>query len=183
MKLKQMLLDNLKDHWAGCTACPISEHAKQKVFGRGSLNAQVVFVGEGPGKLEDIEGVPFVGQAGRLLEAAIAETKIDARLFFTNLIACRPCDKLGGPNRAPSEIEIQNCSDRLSKTLFCVAPRVVVLLGKVPREAVAKADFLQGYRVFCLEHPAFILRCGGKKAPNYPNYVKKLKEALRVSQN
>lgn len=181
MKLKNLLYDNVVQQYAQCTACPIGESAHKHVFGRGSLSAQAVLVGEAPGKLEDIEGVPFVGMAGRLLETALHEAKVEARLFFTNLVSCRPCDKLGGPNRAPTEQEIKNCSERLRQTLMCISPKVVILLGKVPREAISKEAYLQKYRVFCLEHPAFILRLGGRKAPNYQNYVNKLKEALRVA--
>lgn len=180
MKLKQAWWEGLVEKWEGCKVCPIGERAKRHVFGKGSLFAQVAFIGEGPGRLEDMEGVPFIGAAGQLLNAALEDAgRQPVACFYTNLVACRPCDETGAPNRAPSETEIRNCSDRLRDTVQVVSPKVVVLLGRVPQRALECAGWMNAYRVFHLEHPAFILRTGGKGSERYRAYVKKLRGILR----
>lgn len=183
MKLKHAMWDAIVHQWESCTACPIGAQAKKHVFGKGSLWAEVMFVGEGPGKLEDLEGVPFIGLAGQLLGDALKDAggygKRSLQFFYTNLVCCRPCDTLGGPNRPPSETEIANCSQRFKITLETVNPSAVVLLGRVPERALASQPYLRNYKVFCMEHPAYILRLGGKKSDKYKIYVQKLREVLK----
>jgi len=181
MNLKRSMWDSLRDQYKNCAACPIGRHAKLHVFGRGSIHPEVLFIGEGPGKLEDLKGLPFVGQAGNLLTRAIRDTNMFRHCFFTNMVACRPCDDVGGINRAPSEQEIHNCSDRLKQTVEIMSPKVVVLLGRVAQKSLAAAEYLKKYKVFWMHHPAFILRIGGVKSPIYLEFVNKLKEVFNAT--
>lgn len=181
MSTRKQTWEALVQKWDGCKNCAIGEHAKWHVFGKGSLFPEVVFVGEGPGKFEDLQGQPFVGVAGQLLSIAIFQTRIQAKCFFTNLVACRPCDRIGSSNRPPSDQEIANCSERFRETVAITKPKVLALLGRVPQAALAGVPWTRQYRVFCLEHPAYIVRQGGVSGLAYKKYVVKLKEVLNAA--
>src|SRR3990167_7599455 len=117
-QVKSIVLQQWKSHkksWRRCTRCEIGRLAAKHVFGRGQLPCDVLFIGEGPGKSEDVLGEPFVGISGRILDSWIAEviSKTTLRWAVTNIVACRPTDRLGGPNRAPTKEEICNCESRL----------------------------------------------------------------------
>lgn len=108
-----------------CTKCPLCEGRTQTVFGEGDPNAQLMFIGEGPGKREDELGRPFVGRAGELLDKQIAAMKLTReQVFIANIVKCRPPG-----NRTPSPDEIQACSDYLCSQIRTVQPRVIVTLG------------------------------------------------------
>lgn len=177
LSLKQLtILQPAKDamfrhvrEWEECTKCEIGKIAHEHVFCRGTLPCDLLFVGEGPGKTEDVMGRPFVGQAGRLLDlwmheanmhvAASRYIHIPVKFAVTNLVLCRPCDRLGGPNRAPTPCEQGNCRPRLSHFLQEIArPRGLVTLGKVA------AANLPSYELPRLEliHPAAVIRNGGR---------------------
>ncbi len=190
MNLIRVQYDQIVDAWNSCARCPISEHAHTHVFGKGSLQPQVIFIGEGPGKTEDLDGMPFTGVSGQLLDKAIKmagrssdspQDTYPVRVFFTNLVACRPCDRLGGGNRAPSETEIKNCSDRLRETVDLLKPKVVCLLGAVPRKALEDVFWLKGKKVICLPHPAWVLRQGGFSGACFQAYVERMKEVVRCA--
>jgi DNA polymerase len=111
---------------AGCTRCPqLAATRRSVVFGSGNADADLMFVGEAPGAREDEQGVPFVGQAGRLLDTLLGEIGL-ARgdVFVTNVLRCRPPQ-----NRDPLPSEIESCQDYLFRTLELVQPRVVCTLG------------------------------------------------------
>jgi DNA polymerase len=111
---------------SGCTRCPqLAATRRTVVFGSGNADADLMFVGEAPGAREDEQGVPFVGQAGRLLDTLLGEIGL-ARgdVFVTNVLRCRPPQ-----NRDPMPSEIENCQGYLFRTLALVQPRVVCTLG------------------------------------------------------
>src|SRR5918995_6621303 len=115
----------LQSEVAGCTKCRLSEGRTQVVFGSGNPNADLMFVGEAPGFHEDQQGVPFVGQAGKLLDrllAGIGLTRSD--VFVANVLMCRPPG-----NRDPQPDEIQACEGYLFKKIELIQPRVVATLG------------------------------------------------------
>jgi len=127
--------------------------------------AEVLFVGEAPGKTEDVMGKPFVGRAGKLLDYWIeyAKTKIDFTYCISNLVACRPTDRMGGENRVPTAEEINNCAPRLQELYDMCKPRVLVFLGQT-----AKAECRLPHKILVHEigliHPAACLRQGGQAA-------------------
>jgi len=109
----------------GCTACPLHETRTQVVFGSGNADAQLMFVGEAPGANEDLQGLPFVGQAGKLLDKLLAEIGMDrAGVFIANTVKCRPPD-----NRNPHPHEIEACSHYLYSQLDLIQPTMVCTLG------------------------------------------------------
>jgi DNA polymerase len=121
--------EELKAVWQecqGCVSCPQLAATRTKVvFGAGHADADLMFVGEAPGANEDKQGLPFVGQAGRLLETLLSEIGL-ARgdVFIANALKCRPPG-----NRDPLPLEIQNCQGYLMRQLELIAPRVVCTLG------------------------------------------------------
>src|SRR5919107_3827616 len=119
------MLDLLRSDVAGCTRCRLHEGRTQTVFGSGNPAAELMFVGEAPGYHEDRQGVPFVGQAGKLLDrllAGIGLTRAD--VYVTNVLKSRPPG-----NRDPQPDEIAACETYLFRQLELVRPRVVCTLG------------------------------------------------------
>jgi len=110
----------------GCVKCPQLASTRQNVvFGAGNADAELMFVGEAPGANEDRQGLPFVGQAGKLLDRLLEEIGLTrADVFIANVLKCRPPG-----NRDPHPAEIDNCQDYLMRQLDLIAPRVVCTLG------------------------------------------------------
>jgi DNA polymerase len=121
--------ERLKEVWResqGCTRCPqLAATRRTVVFGAGNADADLMFVGEAPGANEDAQGLPFVGQAGRLLETLLGEIGLTrSDVFIANVLKCRPPG-----NRDPLPQEIDACQDYLFRQLELIAPRVVCTLG------------------------------------------------------
>jgi uracil-DNA glycosylase len=121
--------EELKAVWKeaqACTRCPQLASTRQSVvFGAGNAGADLMFIGEAPGANEDRQGLPFVGQAGRLLDTLLSEIGLTrGDVFVTNVLRCRPPG-----NRDPLPQEIENCQDYLFRSLELIAPRVVCTLG------------------------------------------------------
>jgi DNA polymerase len=110
----------------GCTRCPqLAQTRHTVVFGAGNANADLMFVGEAPGRNEDEQGLPFVGQAGRLLDTLLGEIGLRRdQVFITNVLRCRPPG-----NRDPQPVEIENCQEWLYGTIEQVQPVVICTLG------------------------------------------------------
>jgi DNA polymerase len=153
----------------GCTKCPLAETRTQVVFGVGDPHADLMFVGEGPGEQEDLQGEPFVGRAGRLLTSlieGIGLTRTD--VYIANVVKCRPPG-----NRDPLPGEIDACRPYLEQQLALVDPRVVVTLGNfatklllATKEGITKLrgrefPFRESAILIPVFHPAAVLRNGG----------------------
>ena len=146
-----------------CTDCPLSNSRTHAVPGEGPANAQIVFIGEGPGYQEDRQGRPFVGPAGRFLDELLASIGLRREaVFIANMIKCRPPD-----NRDPLPAEIAACSKYLDRQLELIRPRLVVTLGRFslakffPKESISKARGkvrkVDGLNVYPIMHPAAAL--------------------------
>ena len=109
-----------------CTKCSLARHRKQPVFGTGSVNADLMFIGEAPGAEEDRLGVPFVGRSGKLLDnLLLEEMNMDrSACYISNVVKCRPPE-----NRDPKSEEIESCRPYLETQLEIIKPRVIVTLG------------------------------------------------------
>ena len=154
---------------AGCTRCPLAAGRTQVVFGVGDPDADLMFVGEAPGRDEDLQGEPFVGRSGRLLDRLLdEELGIDrSAVYIANVVKCRPPD-----NRDPRPEEIDSCRPYLAAQVELIAPAVVVTLGNFATKLLLDTD--QGitkvrgasYPVGSVQlvptfHPAAALRGGG----------------------
>lgn len=151
-----------------CTLCRLSSGRTQVVFGDGNPDADVMFVGEGPGFHEDRQGIPFVGAAGQLLNQLLSEIGLDRRdVYITNVVLCRPPG-----NRDPLPDEIDLCQPYLREQLDLVDPKVVVTLGNFATRVIldrpvsisrvrGQREIWNGRVVIPTYHPAAVLRGGG----------------------
>ncbi|MBI4913678.1 MAG: uracil-DNA glycosylase [Acidobacteria bacterium] len=151
-----------------CQACPLGAGRIRLVFGEGNPSAKLLFVGEGPGRDEDLQGRPFVGRAGELLDRMIASIGLQrTEVWIGNVVKCRPPD-----NRTPTPQECQACSGYLRRQIELIRPRVIVTLGATPlRELLGittgitrirgqwqRLEMLGGIPVMPTFHPAYVLR-------------------------
>jgi uracil-DNA glycosylase family protein len=137
-------LPKLREAAAHCTACPLWKTGTQTVFGEGAKTAQVMFVGEQPGDREDVEGRPFVGPAGRLLDNALAEAGIDRSLaYVTNAVKHFKWTPRGKRriHQKPNWAEIASCRPWLDAELAVVKPQVLVPMGATAAQALLGRQF------------------------------------------
>lgn len=171
-KVVPLVVQSHQARWSSCVKCEIGTMACKHVLYRGEVPCKFLFIGEGPGKSEDATGIPFVGVSGQLLNWWLEECKVRS-YAVTNVVACRPTDKRGGANRSPSWKEIQNCRPRLTEFIEKIArPRALVLVGRTARDCVS----FQEVPRLELDHPAYVLRSGGKGSLVDSRNVKKLSE-------
>ncbi len=158
-------LDALQAAIQGCLACPLGQGRIRFVFGEGSPSADLMFIGEGPGRDEDLQGRPFVGRAGELLDKMIAAIGLRREeVYIANVVKCRPPD-----NRTPTPAEAQRYLGYLRRQIELVRPKVIVTLGATPlRELLGVATGITRIRgqwqrygnipVMPTFHPAYVLR-------------------------
>jgi uracil-DNA glycosylase family 4 len=155
--------DQLVQEIVSCTLCALSQTRTQAVPGEGSISADFMFVGEGPGYHEDQQGKPFVGPAGQLLDKLLASIGLRREdVYIANMVKCRPPG-----NRDPLPGEIQACQPYLDRQMQIISPKVVVTLGRFsfskffPGEAISKARgkprTWNGRTIFPMYHPAAAL--------------------------
>lgn len=155
-------LEELKTEASGCTRCPLSEGRTQVVFGAGDPNADLMFVGEAPGFHEDKQGVPFVGQAGKLLDRLLAGIGLSrADVYVSNVIKCRPPG-----NRDPMLDEIEQCEPYLFRQIELIEPRVIATLGNFATKLLSGKQ-LGITRVHGQEQEVTL---GGRRVLLYPLY-------------
>jgi len=159
-------LENLRDYIGDCTRCKLYRGRKKLVFGEGSRKARLVFVGEAPGREEDIEGRPFVGEAGKLLTKIIESGMGIGRkdVYICNVIKCRPPN-----NRDPEKDEIETCLPFLEEQIRIINPEVICALGRIAAKELSGRDFhmtkergqwfsYSDIPVMPTFHPAYLLR-------------------------
>lgn len=155
-----MTLEELHKKCLECKKCKLRAGATQVVPGHGNPNAEIMFVGEGPGKNEDEQGVPFCGAAGKLLDEMLASIGLEREdVFIGNMIKCRPPN-----NRDPMEDELEACEPWLDQQMKLIQPKVVVTLGRfsmakmLPGSKISdvhgKVFEREWYVVIPLYHPA-----------------------------
>lgn len=185
--VERMDWETLRRSIAGCRACDLCAERKQAVPGVGDENAGWLFIGEGPGAEEDARGEPFVGQAGRLLDAMLAAIglKRGEDVYIANAVKCRPPE-----NRTPEAAEMAACFPFLKRQIALIQPKLIVLLGRAAVNSVLGDDgslaslrgkalaFRDGDReipVLVTYHPAYLLR-------NLPDKAKAWEDLCRARQ-
>lgn len=189
---KTAALAALREEVLPCTSCSLHESRNSTVFGAGNPDAEVVFIGEAPGKDEDIQGEPFVGRSGQLLTkimSAIGYERDD--VFICNILKCRPPN-----NRDPLPEEVASCEPHLKKQLDILDPKVICCLGRVAAQTLLGTDaslkklretvhFYEGVPVVATYHPAALLRNPSWKRDTW-NDVRKMRalvEALKAGES
>ncbi len=159
---------------AACTRCPLSRGRKTVVFGCGDADADLMFIGEGPGAEEDRQGLPFVGRAGELLTRIIAAIELRREeVYIANIVKCRPPG-----NRDPRPEEVAACRGFLERQIELIRPRVIVALGRVAAQTLLGNDLplgrmrgqwfrVQGVETRVTYHPAALLRNANLKRPTW----------------
>jgi uracil-DNA glycosylase len=121
---------------SGCLRCPLHQGRTRVVFGNGNADADLMFVGEGPGQQEDIQGLPFVGRAGKLLDQLLDEIGLSRRdVFVTNVVRCRPPG-----NRDPQPDEIDACKPFLHRKIELIEPKVICTLGNFATKLITRSQ-------------------------------------------
>ena len=135
---KQQELDDIKKKFADCSRCPLATQGRnQVVFGIGNPNAEIMFIGEGPGRDEDLKGEPFVGRAGKLLTKIIEAMGLTREeVYISNTVKCRPPN-----NRTPLPSESDTCINHiLMKEISIIKPKVICALGATAAQALLGPD-------------------------------------------
>jgi len=182
---------------ARCTDCPLYAHATQTVFGEGDPRARIMLVGEQPGDKEDLEGHPFVGPAGRILDRALAEAGVDRkRTYVTNAVKHFKWEPKGKRrlHKKPSGREIAACRPWLDAELEVLKPKILVCLGATAAQALLGKDFRVSQRrgefveselaehVTATVHPSSILRAPDDKTRHaeMERFIADLKKVAKV---
>ena len=163
-------LEELKQSINNCQKCKLCQNRQNIVFGVGNPNAEIMFIGEGPGGDEDRQGEPFVGKAGQLMNKAFDIVGIKREdVYIANIVKCRPPQ-----NRDPEEDEITACMDYLRNQVIIVKPKIIVLLGRIALQNILGKEYKitasrgkwvekKGIMYMPTWHPAALLRDETKK--------------------
>ncbi len=183
---KTSKLSELKMECSGCEKCGLCSGRHNVVFGVGTSDAEVMFIGEGPGEQEDIKGEPFVGKAGILLDKMLTAVDLDRRknIYIANIVKCRPPH-----NRDPQPEEQELCIPWLRKQFAIIRPKIVVCLGRIAAAKIIKPDikitaehgklFKKGGVIMMpVLHPAALLRNPSSKPAAFEDFLK-LQEIIK----
>ena len=163
-------LEELENSFKDCKKCKLCKARQNIVFGVGNPNADIMFIGEGPGGDEDKQGEPFVGKAGQLMNKAFDVVGIKREeVYIANVVKCRPPN-----NRDPEEDEIQACMDYLRNQVMIIKPKIIVLLGRIALQNILGKEYKitasrgkwvekKGIMYMPTWHPAALLRDETKK--------------------
>jgi DNA polymerase len=171
-------LNELSEKASDCRLCGLAETRNKVVFGVGNPHADLVFIGEAPGRDEDIKGEPFVGRAGQLLDRMLGGIGLDReQVYIMNTIKCRPPN-----NRDPRVEEVQACNLWFEQQLDMLAPKAICLLGRVAAQTVLQTDATLGslrgrwhdynsIPVWVTYHPAYLLRSPQQKQHSWQDLL------------
>lgn len=182
--------EELQNECSRCHACALSATRKNVVFGAGNTEAEVLFIGEGPGANEDEQGLPFVGAAGKLLDDMLAMIGLKREaVYITNIVKCRPPQ-----NRDPLNTEKDACIGYLRRQVAMMRPKIIVCLGRIAAAELIKPDFKitqehgqffekRGVQMTALYHPAALLRDSSKKPETFLDLKALQAKILQVCQH
>lgn len=169
-----------------CTQCGLCEGRHNVVFGVGNIHADIMFVGEGPGEQEDLQGEPFVGRAGQLLDdmLSIIDLSRKENCYIANIVKCRPPQ-----NRDPLEVEQDACIGYLENQIALVQPKIIVCLGRIAAMRLIREDYRitkehgqwvekDGIWMTAIYHPSALLRDVTKRPETFEDLLS-IREKLR----
>lgn len=169
----------LQQACSNCTRCGLCETRRNVVFGVGSESADIMFVGEGPGEQEDLQGEPFVGPAGKLLDDMLSIIDLDRRsnCYIANIVKCRP-----PRNRDPMETEQDACIGFLKNQIALLRPKILVCLGRIAAMRLIREDYRitrehgqwvqkEGIWMTAIYHPSALLRDLGKRPETFDDLL------------
>ncbi|MBR1496360.1 MAG: uracil-DNA glycosylase [Oscillospiraceae bacterium] len=177
--------EELERECLACRRCGLCETRRHVVFGVGARDAEVMFIGEGPGEQEDLKGEPFVGRAGKLLDDMLELIDLDrSRVYIANMVKCRPPN-----NRDPLNIEQEACALWLDRQVALLRPKIIVCLGRIAAMRWIRGDFKisrehgqwtikNGVMTMALYHPAALLRDVSKRPDTFVDLTV-LRQAIR----
>lgn len=157
--------DALREECLTCQKCGLAETRHNVVFGDGSGDAEIMFIGEGPGEQEDLQGLPFVGRAGKLLDDMLEIIDLDrTKVYIANMVKCRPPQ-----NRDPLNVEQEACIGYLRNQVALIRPKIIVCLGRIAAMKLIREDYKitkehgqwlekAGTWMTAMYHPAALLR-------------------------
>lgn len=167
--------EQLEKTCLSCVKCGLCETRHNVVFGVGNRQADILFVGEGPGEQEDMKGEPFVGPAGKLLDDMLSIIDLDRRTncYIANIVKCRPPH-----NRDPHETEQEACIDYLRNQVALIKPKIIVCLGRIAACKIIREDFRitrdhgqwtekNGVFMTAIYHPSALLRDASKRPETF----------------
>ena len=176
----------LREECLKCQKCGLCKTRTNVVFGTGVDNAEVMFIGEGPGENEDLQGEPFVGRGGQLLDKMLAAVDLDRKknIYIANIVKCRPPQ-----NRDPLPEEQDQCIQWLREQFKVLRPKIIVCLGRIAAAKIIKPDFKimkehgvffekNGVLMMAILHPAALLRNPNNKPAAFEDFLK-LQEKIR----
>ena len=174
-----MDMDTLKAECLACTRCELCATRTNVVFGQGVPDAEVLFVGEGPGQSEDEQGLPFVGRSGQLLDKYLFAIDLDRKknCYIANIVKCRPPH-----NRDPLETEQDACIGYLRNQVALVKPKIIVCLGRIAAKRLIDADYRitrqhgqwverNGVWMTAIYHPSALLRDVSKRPETFDDLL------------
>ena len=169
-----MTWEELEARCMACQGCGLADTRRHVVFGVGNRKADVLFIGEGPGEQEDIQGVPFVGPAGQLLDVMLSVIDLDrTSVYIANIVKCRP-----PRNRDPLNTEQDACIGFLRAQTALIRPKIIVCLGRIAAMRIIDPNFRitrqhgqwfqrAGVHMTALYHPSALLRDPGKRPETF----------------
>lgn len=178
--------EELEKNCKACEKCQLCKTRHNVVFGVGNKNAEVLFIGEGPGENEDLQGEPFVGRGGQLLDKMLNAVDLDRRknIYIANIVKCRPPQ-----NRDPLQEEQDACIDWLRNQVALIRPKIIVCLGRVAAMKIIRPDIKitkehgifferNGVLLMGTLHPAALLRNPANKPEAFNDFLK-LREKIK----
>ena len=182
-KIDEGTLQTIREDIGDCIRCKLHKGRTKIVFGDGHPQAKLLFIGEGPGRDEDLQGLPFVGRAGKLLTQMIEAMGLRrSDVYICNVVKCRPPE-----NRAPEKDEVAACSPFLFRQIDLVAPKVIVCLGSIAAQTILettrgisqfRGQWLEfrGRKLMATYHPAYLLRNPAAKSEVWKDLQKVMAE-------
>ena len=174
-----------------CEKCDLCKTRHNVVFGVGNKNAEVLFIGEGPGENEDLQGDPFVGRGGQLLDKMLKAVDLDRNknIYIANIVKCRPPQ-----NRDPLQEEQDSCIDWLRNQVALIRPKIIVCLGRIAAMKIIKPDMKitkehgiffekNGVIMMATLHPAALLRNPANKPAAFEDFLKLREKIKEVCEN